>query len=121
TTTLLTHAAQYSLAIDADGQLLLAGDGVLRRLVGTDFVVVKADAAFDLPRGLADGHSLAVDAKNRVYLTRPDQHAILRFDPATGSVTTLAGVGGQFFTGSSVDDGIKHPCRPVLSTAGDLY
>ncbi|MEU0840009.1 NHL domain-containing thioredoxin family protein [Streptomyces sp. NPDC005962] len=95
-------------------ELAADGESVLRR-IGTGergFADGPADRArFSEPQGLAalpDGTVAVADTVN---------HALRRFDPATGETTTLAGTGRQWWQGSP-DEG---PAREVdLSSPWDL-
>ena len=95
-------------------ELAADGESVLRR-IGTGergFTDGPADRArFSEPQGLAalpDGTVAVADTVN---------HALRRFDPATGEVTTLAGTGRQWWQGSPAEG----PARDIdLSSPWDL-
>ncbi|MFI0817067.1 NHL domain-containing thioredoxin family protein [Streptomyces sp. NPDC021098] len=95
-------------------ELAADGESVVRR-VGTGtrgFADGPADRArFSEPQGLAalpDGTVAVADTVN---------HALRRYDPATGEVTTLAGTGRQWWQGSPAEG----PARDVdLSSPWDL-
>ncbi|MFI0775690.1 NHL domain-containing thioredoxin family protein [Streptomyces sp. NPDC021212] len=95
-------------------ELAAEGTSVLRRIgAGTrGFADGPADRArFSEPQGLAalpDGTVAVADTVN---------HALRRFDPATGEVTTLAGTGRQWWQGSPAEG----PARDIdLSSPWDL-
>ncbi|MEV7287778.1 NHL domain-containing thioredoxin family protein [Streptomyces sp. NPDC093252] len=95
-------------------ELAADGESVLRRIgEGTRGLADgPADRArFQEPQGLAllpDGTVVVADTVN---------HALRRFDPATGATTTLAGTGAQWMQG----DAVSGPAREVsLSSPWDV-
>ncbi|MFF7648892.1 NHL domain-containing thioredoxin family protein [Streptomyces sp. NPDC007983] len=95
-------------------ELAADGERVLRRIGAGErgFTDGPADRArFSEPQGLAalpDGTVAVADTVN---------HALRRFDPATGEVTTLAGTGRQWWQGSPAEG----PARDIdLSSPWDL-
>lgn len=95
-------------------ELAADGESVLRRIGAGErgFADGPADRArFSEPQGLAalpDGTVAVADTVN---------HALRRYDPATGETTTLAGTGRQWWQGSPAEG----PAREVdLSSPWDL-
>ncbi|MET8831077.1 NHL domain-containing thioredoxin family protein [Streptomyces sp. NPDC004610] len=95
-------------------ELAADGESVLRRIGagGRGLADGPADRArFQEPQGLAllpDGTVAVADTVN---------HALRRFDPATGATTTLAGTGAQWMQG----DAVSGPAREVpLSSPWDV-
>ncbi len=95
------------IAADASGNLYVAdtnnhtirkivsATGVVTTLAGTAGVFGSADgtggaARFKYP------YSVAVDAAGNVYVADMDNHTIRKIVPTTGTVTTVAGVAGQY-------------------------
>ncbi|MYX28387.1 redoxin domain-containing protein [Streptomyces sp. SID8381] len=95
-------------------ELAADGESVVRRIGSgaRGFADGAAeDAAFNEPQGLAlldDGAVVVADTVN---------HALRRFDPATGRITTLAGTGRQWMQGEAAEG----PAREVnLSSPWDV-
>ncbi|MGW4348577.1 NHL domain-containing thioredoxin family protein [Streptomyces sp. NPDC004690] len=95
-------------------ELAADGESVVRRIGSgaRGFADGAAeDAAFNEPQGLAlldDGAVVVADTVN---------HALRRFDPATGRITTLAGTGRQWMQGEATEG----PAREVnLSSPWDV-
>ncbi|GAB1328615.1 NHL domain-containing thioredoxin family protein [Streptomyces sennicomposti] len=95
-------------------ELAADGESVVRRIGSgaRGFADGAAeDAAFNEPQGLAlldDGAVVVADTVN---------HALRRFDPATGRITTLAGTGRQWMQGEAT----RGPAREVdLSSPWDV-
>ncbi|MFD5553857.1 NHL domain-containing thioredoxin family protein [Streptomyces sp. NPDC127068] len=95
-------------------ELAADGETVVRRIGSGQRGLVDGPAevaAFSEPQGLAalpDGSVVVADTVN---------HAVRRFDPATGAVTTLAGTGRQWWQGSPTGG----PAREVdLSSPWDV-
>ncbi|MGW4323670.1 NHL domain-containing thioredoxin family protein [Streptomyces sp. NPDC004684] len=95
-------------------ELAADGESVVRRIGSgaRGFADGAAeDAAFNEPQGLAlldDGAVVVADTVN---------HALRRFDPATGRITTLAGTGRQWTQGEATEG----PAREVnLSSPWDV-
>ncbi|GAB2571595.1 redoxin domain-containing protein [Streptomyces capparidis] len=108
-TFLVSDSTRHSLVeLDADGETVLRRIGGGRRGLADG---VGEEALFSEPQGLAllpDGTVAVADTVN---------HALRRYDPATGEVTTLAGTGRQWWQGSATSG----PAREVdLSSPWDL-
>ncbi|MEV6132171.1 NHL domain-containing thioredoxin family protein [Streptomyces violaceusniger] len=95
-------------------ELAADGESVVRRIGAGERGLTDGTserARFSEPQGLAllpDGTVAVADTVN---------HALRRFDPATGEVTTLAGTGRQWWQGSSTEG----PAREVdLSSPWDV-
>ncbi|MFE9251839.1 NHL domain-containing thioredoxin family protein [Streptomyces sp. NPDC007088] len=95
-------------------ELAADGESVLRRVGSGERGLVdggQAQARFNEPQGLAllpDGSVVVADTVN---------HALRRFDPRSGEVTTLAGTGAQWWQGQPVSG----PAREVaLSSPWDV-
>ncbi|QLH23008.1 NHL domain-containing thioredoxin family protein [Streptomyces sp. Rer75] len=108
-TFLVSDTTRHQLVeLAADGEIVLRRIGAGER----GFADGPADRArFSEPQGLAalpDGTVAVADTVN---------HALRRFDPATGEVTTLAGTGRQWWQGSPAEG----PARDIdLSSPWDL-
>lgn len=105
-----------TIALAPDGALYISGLGRLARwTAATGLTVVEADPVYSQ---WSRFNGLCVDARGRCYLT--DHDRVLRRDPATHQTEVLAGVGGLFFKGTTVDDGLLEPTAPLLTRSGDL-
>jgi hypothetical protein len=117
---------QMEITYDAQGKLLILGS----RKIGTDYLFNRTwrwspgtepelmPEAFPWPD--------ATDAQGRIYEGFRFSHQALpgtlrRTDPKTGVLETLAGVGGLFFAGAGVDDGVSQPVAPGFDGQGNLY
>ncbi|MEB3220562.1 MAG: hypothetical protein VKS61_00650 [Candidatus Sericytochromatia bacterium] len=129
-----TLAAFYGLLARPDGTLyytdVLASVVYRRAPDGTvSLVAGQSDAAPEFSgdggpataAGLQWPMSLAMDAAGHLYLADAHNHRVRRVDAKTGIITTLAGQGGSFFTGSGVDDGLEEPTALAFDAAGTLY
>jgi sugar lactone lactonase YvrE len=113
-----------NIAVAPDGSLwLLVGDQGKRTLMrwteAKGLETIKQDARFaaSYPN---DSNDLAIDARGRAIITLWAMHQVLVYDPATDTVTQVAGVGGTHFSGDAVDDGIEGPRYPTIGPKGEL-
>ena len=130
-------AAQFNepngLALASDGTLFVAdygnsliravsASGAVTTLAGQTATTGTADgtgtaAQFNLPVGLA------LDASRNLWVADTRNHTLRRIVPATGAVTTVAGVGGtrgnvDSTTGTSAS--FNTPCALALTPSGAL-
>ncbi|MEV0846143.1 NHL domain-containing thioredoxin family protein [Streptomyces sp. NPDC049954] len=106
-----TRHALVELAADGETVLRRIGSGERGFVDGAGADGGQARARFNEPQGLAllpDGSVVVADTVN---------HALRRFDPRSGEVTTLAGTGAQWWQGSPTSG----PAREVaLSSPWDV-
>ncbi|MDB5099053.1 MAG: repeat containing protein [Cyanobacteria bacterium RYN_339] len=128
TTTILAPSkdilgAVIGVAPDGACWLLIGAPGKRTLVRWTDAggqQVIKEDLRFaaNYPN---DSNGLAIDAKGRVIMTLWAVHQVLVYDPATDTLTQVAGVGGTHFNGDGVDDGIEAPRYPTIGPKGELF
>jgi sugar lactone lactonase YvrE len=62
----------------------------------TSQLAAQPTVDFILTNRLAEPHSVAVDENNKFYITDSADHRVFKYDPDNGSLSSLAGVSGQF-------------------------
>lgn len=109
--TVLPGDKPYAVAAGLAGEAWLACAGKLWRWQG-DLTEVKADERLT-------GRSLAIDARGRLYTDT--KNGVLRFDPANGSLTAVAGPGSRALAGSTIDDSLSRPRGLFIARDGSLH
>jgi DNA-binding beta-propeller fold protein YncE len=75
-------------------------------------------ARFDLPG------AMAIDAHGNIFVADYFNHRIRRIDGQTGTVTTVAGNGGEVSSGegqAATDAGVPYPYALAVDSLGDLF
>jgi sugar lactone lactonase YvrE len=131
TATAATLARPAGLAFDAAGNLLIAdtdnrrirriSNGIITTIAGNGTATFSGDggpasaASFNAPRGLS------VDANGNIYIADTGNHRIRKI-AADGTISTLAGDGGNGFSGDgglAIQSMLASPYAVVLDPAGN--
>jgi len=107
-----------------------AGTGVISTVAGTGDWDFTGDGGPATAAALSFPAAVAVDASGRVLISDAGNHRVRAIDPATGRISTLAGVGGDPFSGlgAYAGDGgpaasasLNTPVGLAIDAQGDLF
>jgi hypothetical protein len=117
---------QMELAVDAQGNLLMLGSHLENAVFTSNRIWRYKPGATPELLPASTPWPDAYDAQGRVYegfrfSRQTEPGAIRRIDAVSGASETIAGVGGRFFTGTGVDDGVNKPVDPGFDGLGNLY
>lgn len=123
-----------SLAVDADGNLYVAGMNDYRvRKIATDGTITTVAGIGQYGYSGDDGpatearispQGIAIDAEGNLYIADSGNHRVRKVDAVTGTITTVAGTGTSGFSG---DNGpattarLNSPSGVAFDDAGNLY
>jgi len=112
------------VAVDSAGNIYIAdsGNNVIREIINGNIKTIVgggASGAF-----LNNPNTVLVDKNFNVYICDTDGLRVLKFSPASGTVTVLAGNGNDGFSGDfgpAVDAELSNPMSIALDSQGDVY
>lgn len=118
-----TLSSPYGIAIDKDGNILIADQNNfrIRKLsvsTGTISTVAGNDTYIYAPTGVA------VDITGNFYIAAYQSNSIRKVDTVTGNITTVAGNGWDSFSGENVaatSAKLKEPGGTAVDSAGNIY
>jgi Ca2+-binding RTX toxin-like protein len=121
------------IALDADGNLLIAdsGNARIRRVdsnatittvAGSGLTGLSGDGGMAGAAELSDPYDVATDKAGNFYVADLGNHKVRKVD-ADGVITTLAGTGVAGFSGDgqAVTTSLNGPVRVAADTAGNVY
>ena len=105
----------------ADGALTILDQQTLMRWTPSGGLkTLKTDARFGLGQPFF-GSSIAVDGQGRVYFANVETDTVSQYAPTSDLFKIIAGPGGLFANGATVDDSLDDPGFPTLDAEGNLY
>jgi len=124
----------YGVAADIGGYIYIADSsnfrlrvifpgGVIRTMAGTGTPGFSGDGSTATGAQLFNPTAAAVDPAGNLYVADTDNHRVRRVTPG-GTVTTVAGNGGIFFSGDggpATAATLYRPSGVALDVAGNLY
>lgn len=129
-----TAGHPYGLALDADGNVLVAMDQVVKRFAKDTWVETRfagagghgysGDDGPATAAGLWYPRSLAVDADGNVLIADWGNHRIRRVDRTTGVITTVAGNGGNDYSGEDAAASaasLSYPAGVAVDGSGRVW
>ncbi len=94
------------VAVDREGSLYIATDNRIRRVDAATGVIVtvagtgqrglKGDGGPATEAELAEPVGIALDGQRTIYIADSDNHRVRKVDGATGTITTVAGIGKHY-------------------------
>jgi DNA-binding beta-propeller fold protein YncE len=129
-------AGPSGLAVDQDGNLYIADtfSSRIRKLdqrTGTVETVVGGTGAYQFVEGdngsstsLSRPYAIAIDAKDRLFITDSDNHLIRVWDVQKKEMSLLAGNGKAEFSGDGgipTESSLNYPFGVALDTQGYVY
>ena len=117
--TAIDIASVYAIAFDAKDDMVFIEAGLVRKLA------LATGTLTTIALGLNEPHGLTIDNDGSYLISETTAHRIVRVDPATGSITTVAGVKDQ--AGFAGDGGsataaqLNRPRQLSLDKSGALY
>jgi uncharacterized protein (TIGR03437 family) len=128
-----------AITFDPDGNLLVAEENDIKKVVLSTGTVTKIAGASPFPTCVdsfgGDGgpaskalfaciQDIAVDASGNIFVADAGNFRVRRIDAATGIVTTVAGDGGTSYSGDgklAANTSLSGPLSIAVGPSGDLY
>jgi len=129
-------AGPSGLAVGADGTLYIAdtfngrirsvdsGTGVIETVIGDGGTYRYQGPAEPTSSSLARPYGIALSADGHLFISDSDNHLIRRWNPATGRLDRLAGVGVSAYGGdggSALDASLNYPFGIATAAGGGLF
>jgi sugar lactone lactonase YvrE len=100
------------------------GNGIIVTVAGNGVNGYSGDGGPAVNANLSTVNGVAVDANNRVYIADTSNNRIRAFDPVTGDINTVAGVGTAGFSGDgeqAMASKLSAPGGIAVDASGNLY
>lgn len=120
------------LAIAADGTIYVADShnqrvrmiqkGIITTVAGNGIAGFSGDSAAAIQASLALPSAVALDASGNLYIADTNNHRVRKVT-TTGTITTVAGNGDQFFSGdgaSAIAAGLDSPSGVAIDSTGRI-
>ena len=117
--TAIDIAFVYAIAFDAKDDMVFIEGGLVRKLA------LATGTITTIAQGLNEPHGLAIDRDGSYVISETTAHRIVRVDPATGAITTVAGTkdlaGFAGDGGSATAAQLNKPRQLTFDKSGALY
>lgn len=129
-------AGPSGLAVGADGTLFIAdtfngrirsvdpGTGMIQTVVGDGGAYRYQGPAEPASSSLARPYGIALSADGQLFISDSDNHLIRRWNPVTGRLDRLAGVGVSAYGGDgglALDASLNYPFGIAMAADGGLF
>jgi len=101
----------------------IQADGTIKTVVGSGVAGYTPSVKNALKTALNHPRGLAIDDKGRVYIADTYNNVIRLFDPSTGTITTVAGIGSPGYGDgvAATSAALRAPAAVALDGQGSLY